>query len=225
MEELRQRISRMADTDEIKETLEEFLYRLVKPLLEHHPYAPSQRITVSICRSSSRRIAVGDWVEYRGGSSRLTAQIGQEKSLGRVVGLDKLNRPRLRWYDGQGWKKPYSFIEWSSSECTFSEDSEVRMLFPYQAAAQFLEAFACYPIEAEEETAPHDAVVSHEESDEFPVPEADGAPQYSISEYYREWAIWTEPRKRVMRLTTPSRPGRKLRHRWRPFPLEAPSAE
>lgn len=141
LEELRQRISRMADTDEIDETLKEFLEGLVKPLLENHAYAPSLEITVEVSRSSRSRIAVGDWVEYTGGDSRLSKQTGLDKSLGRVVSEDKLGRPQILWNSGRKWKQTYSLFS--------DSDFAVHVLFDYQADAQFPEAFRCYPTDTE----------------------------------------------------------------------------
>ena len=71
LEELRQRISRMADTDEIEEALEAFFRDFVTPLLEHHLYTPSLRVEVSVHRENYDRIATGDWVERMGEDRRL----------------------------------------------------------------------------------------------------------------------------------------------------------
>jgi hypothetical protein len=139
MEALRQRVSLMADTGEIGRALETFLKGLIKPLLERHPYAPSSTITVWVARKSGRYIDVGDWVEYEGRDARLTEQAGQDKALGRVVGQDRLDRPRVRWHNGQAWGKPYSLIDWG----------RVRVLFDFQAAERFPEAYGSYPADSE----------------------------------------------------------------------------
>ena len=137
MEELRQRLSRMADTQEIEKALGEFLADLVTPLLEHHAYTPSHHVSVSVRRTSSPRIGVGDWVEYKGGYKRVSEQIGGERSLGRVIGEDMLRRPRVRWYSGNEWLKPYSLFDQFS----------VSVLFDFQAAERYPEAFNGYPKE------------------------------------------------------------------------------
>jgi DNA repair photolyase len=152
LEELRQRIARMADTDEISDALEEFLSRLVAPLLEHHAYAPSHHVSVSVRRHKDNpreRISLDDWLEYRGGDSRLSDQIGGERSLGRVIGKDMLDRPRVRWYSGSEWLKPYSLFDQSS----------VRVLFDFQAAKQYPEAFNAYPPDAKDKTLPRKSPV------------------------------------------------------------------
>jgi len=137
LEELRQRLSRMADTQEIEKALGEFLADLVTPLLEHHAYTPSHHVSVSVRRTSSPRIGVGDWVEYKGGYKRVSEQIGGERSLGRVIGEDMLRRPRVRWYSGNEWLKPYSLFDQFS----------VSVLFDFQAAERYPEAFNGYPKE------------------------------------------------------------------------------
>jgi hypothetical protein len=141
LEELRQRIARIADTREINKALEEFLSRLVAPLLERHAYAPSHHDSVSVRRHKDNpreRISLDDWLEYRGEDPRITEQIGTEKSLGRVVGEDALGRPRVRWYSGsKKWIKPYSLFD----------ESSVRVLFDFQAAENYAEAFRSYPPE------------------------------------------------------------------------------
>jgi hypothetical protein len=139
LEGLRRQIFRMADTAEISSCLVSFLKELVGSLLANHPFLPAPWINVQISRPEKRRIAVGDWVGYKGGGQRLTKQIGQEAGLGRVVGVDKLSRPRIRWNDGYVWKKPYSLFE----------ESAVHVLFDYQAAAEYPSAFKTYPAEGQ----------------------------------------------------------------------------
>ena len=135
MEALRQQLSLMADTEEINHALREFLTGLIQPLLVHHPYSLSLRISVQVSRKSGRRIDEGDWVEYEGGDARLTKQAGRDKTLGRVEGQDRLYRPRVRWHNGQAWGKPYSLFD----------RSPVRVLFDFQAAERFPEAYGSYP--------------------------------------------------------------------------------
>ena len=157
LEQLRQRIARMADTREINRALEEFLSRLVAPLLLHHAYAPSHHVSVSVRRHEDNpreRISLGDWLEYRGGDARITEQIGTEKSLGRVVGKDALGRPRVRWYSGsKTWIKAYSLFD----------ESSVRVLFDFQAAENYAEAFRSYP---------HEQSTASEGEPEQPAPSA-----------------------------------------------------
>jgi alkylated DNA repair dioxygenase AlkB len=148
LEELRQRIACMADTDEIEKALKKFFDELVAPLLEHHAYAPAHHVSVSVRRHRNDhrdRISVGDWLEYRGRDRRLTEQIGAERSLGRVIGKDVLFRPRVRWYSGgKEWLKPYSLFGQSS----------VRVLFDFQAAEHYPEEFNSYLPDAEDEMVP-----------------------------------------------------------------------
>jgi len=135
MEALRQRVNLMADTADIDHALREFLTGLIQPLLPHHPYSPSLWISVQVSRKSGRRIDEGDWVEYEGGDARLTKQAGRDKTLGRVEGQDRLHRPRVRWHNGQAWGKP----------CSLFDRSPVRVLFDFQAAERFPEAYGSYP--------------------------------------------------------------------------------
>jgi len=195
-EEFRQRLNSMADTAEIEDALNTYLTELVLPLLNTHAYRPTLEITINVGRECHRRIAEGDWVEYRGGSNRLTTQIGREKSLGKVVGVNKADHPRIRWYDGTGWKKPYSFFpDWSSEDSPFA-DSEVRVLFEHQATDLFPEALHSYSDDYTGKKAPRPPLVAVEETDESQSSTASGTARYSISEYYGEFAIWIEPRKR-----------------------------
>jgi hypothetical protein len=137
VEEMRQGLAMMADTDDIEAALEKFLLMSSKPLVLHHPYAPSHTVRVIVDRVGGR-IALGDWLEYQGNDDRLDKQIGRHKTLGRVVGNDALHRPQVRWHDGKYWhKKPYSL---------FAEgNSAVRVLYDWQAAGQYPEPFITYP--------------------------------------------------------------------------------
>lgn len=147
MEALRQRVNLMADTHEIAEALQEFFSGLSQPLLEQHQYGPSSTICVKVSRRDCSRIAEGDWVEYKGGDTRLTERAGRDKALGRVVGMDTMSRPRIRWHNGQAWGKPYSLYHNYHA-------SSLRVLFAFQAAQQFPEAYGSYPAEGEGAAAP-----------------------------------------------------------------------
>lgn len=138
LEEVRQRVFRMADVEDIQKELEEYTTELLAPVLATHPYAVRHRVGVYVRRPDNKqRIAIGDWlesVEYCG--DRLKKLIGHPVALGRVVSFDQLNRPKVRWHDGQKWNKPYS---------RFDSDGKVRVLFDWQAAEKYPEAFGTYP--------------------------------------------------------------------------------
>lgn len=138
LEAVRQRVFRMADVQDINKELEEYTTQLLAPLLATHPYAVRPRVGVYVRRLDNKeRIAVGDWlesVEYCG--NRLKKLVGQPVAAGRVVSFDQLNRPKIRWHDGQKWSKPYS---------QFDGDGKVRVLFDWQAAERYPEAFGTYP--------------------------------------------------------------------------------
>lgn len=147
LEELRQRLSRMADTEEMSKALAKFVTDLLTPVLANHPYSPSHRVSVAISRKDKRRVDVGDWVGFVGGrSERLLKLIGEGKlGLGRVVGEDEFHRPRVRWHDGREWKKPYSLFE---------NDGRVHVLYGWQAVERYPEAFKSYPSDAGGKTVP-----------------------------------------------------------------------
>jgi hypothetical protein len=142
LEEFRQTLHRIADTEDMERALRQRLAELVAPLVTGHPHGSvSQNITVRISRPSKQRIDVGDWMEYGGKtkSDRLTEQIGSDRALGCVVGEDMLDRPKVLWHDGKQWmKKPYSL---------FDPDA-VRVLFDWQAAEKYPDAFNSYPRDA-----------------------------------------------------------------------------
>jgi hypothetical protein len=99
------------------------------------PYRPELQISVTFYRAGRARISAGDWVEYRGGDDRLTKQIGGEAALGRVIEADAFSRPRVTWFDGTKWLKPYSLFD----------QEAVNVLFADQAASAYPEAFSTYP--------------------------------------------------------------------------------
>lgn len=136
LESLRRELFRIADTWEAERILMSFLEELAKPLLAEHPNQPTLRVEVHLSRPEEPRVSVGDWVVYKGGDQRLRKQIGQDSALGRVVGVDKLNRPRIRWNDGSEWKKPYSLFD----------ETLIRVVFDYQAATTFPDAYSSYPV-------------------------------------------------------------------------------
>jgi hypothetical protein len=153
LEELGQKLSHMADTNEIAGELKTYLLKLVQPLFQRHAYTLATDISIQITRDGQYgRIVIDDWVEYRGGDTRLTKQTGQETTLGRVVGEDELRRPRVRWYDGQDWTKPYTLFNYqeNSSFDDDPSDDTVRVLFGHQAAERYPKAFSNYDAAKEE---------------------------------------------------------------------------
>jgi len=138
---LRSVLNRMADTAEIERTLQGTIEEFILSMLDQHPYMqvdtpsrPELQITVTLYRAGRARISAGDWVEYRVGDDRLTKQIGAEVALGRVVEADPFSRPRVTWFNGTKWVKPYAL---------FNEEA-VRVLFAGQAAVLYPDAFNSY---------------------------------------------------------------------------------
>jgi hypothetical protein len=137
LEELRQRVLRMADVEDIRKALEAYTTELLGPVLATHPQAVGHSVWVRVDRPGTQRIAVGDWLESVGCcGDRLKKLIGHHVGLGRVVSFDQLNRPKVRWHGGQKWSKPYS---------KFGSDGKVRVLFDWQAAEKYPETFGTYP--------------------------------------------------------------------------------
>ena len=134
-ESLRQRVFHMADTAEIDREIRAHLQKLVKPLLEDHPYKLSLQIGVNVSREDGRRLAVGDWLECTEVGPRLQERIGGNISVGRITGVDEAGRPKVRWHDGQEWKKAYSFSE---------SNGLVHVLFDWQVAERFPKEFSTY---------------------------------------------------------------------------------
>jgi hypothetical protein len=137
LEEVRQLVFRMADLQDIQKKLEEYTTELLGPVLAAHPYALRLRVAAYVRRPDNKqRIALGDWLEsVEDCGDRLKKLIGHSVGLGRVVSFDQLNRPKVRWHDGQKWSKPYS---------RFDSDGEVRVLFDWQAAGKYPAAFGTY---------------------------------------------------------------------------------
>ena len=138
---LRSVFNRMADTTDIESTLQDTLEEFILPMLDQHPYMqvdtpyrPELQISVTLYRAGRARISAGDWVEYRGGDDRLTKQIGAAAALGRVVEAEAFSRPRVTWFDGAKWLKPYSL---------FDQDA-VHVLFADQALSAYPDAFSAY---------------------------------------------------------------------------------
>jgi hypothetical protein len=138
---LRSILSRVADTAVIESALQDTLEEFILPMLDEHPYMqvdtpyrPELQISVILKRAGRARISVGDWVLYRGGDDRLTKQIGADGALGRVVNADAFSRPRIIWFSGTEWLKPYSL---------FNQEA-VQVLFADQAASIYPEAFSTY---------------------------------------------------------------------------------
>jgi len=131
----------MADTTDIENTLQDSLKEFILPMLDQHPYMqvdtpyrPGLQISATFHRAGRARISVGDWVEYRGGDDRLRNQIGSETALGRVVGADGFSRPRVTWFNGAKWVKPYALFD----------EEAVHVLFAEQAAVLYPNAFNSY---------------------------------------------------------------------------------
>jgi hypothetical protein len=131
----------MADTADIESTLQDTLEEFILPMLDQHPYMqvdtpyrPELQISVTLKRAGRARISAGDWVEYRGGDDRLTNQIGAEAALGHVVEADAFSRPRITWFDGRKWLKPYALFD----------QEAVHVLFADQAASAYPGAFDSY---------------------------------------------------------------------------------
>jgi hypothetical protein len=149
LEALRQRICRIADVEDIVKELREYTTGLLAPVLASHPYALRHWGSLSIERIGKGRIAVGDWLESVSGcGDRLKRLIGNPVTLGRVVGVDQLRRHKIRWHDGKRWSKPYS---------QFEGDGKVRVLFDWQAAEKYPEAFGTYPYDPEPPSPPASA--------------------------------------------------------------------
>jgi hypothetical protein len=141
MATLRNAFSRMADTADIESALQDTLEEFILPMLDQHPYMqvdtpyrPEVQVSVTLYRSGRARISAGDWVEYRGGDDRLTNQIGAEAALGHVVEADAFSRPRITWFDGRKWLKPYALFD----------QEAVHVLFADQAASAYPGAFDSY---------------------------------------------------------------------------------
>jgi len=138
---LRDVFNRMADTTDIENALQDTLQKITLPMLDQHPYMqidtpfrPKLEISVTFYRAGRARISAGDWVEYRGGDNRLTKQIGAEAALGRVVEADAFSRPRITWFNGTKWMKPYALFD----------EEAVHVLFADQAASAYPGAFDSY---------------------------------------------------------------------------------
>jgi predicted small secreted protein len=141
MATLRNVYNRMADTADIENALEVALEEFVQPMMAEHPYMqvgkpyrPELQISVTFYRAGRARINAGDWVEYRGGDDRLKKQIGAEAALGRVVEADGFSRPRITWFNGTKWVKPYALFD----------EEAVHVLFADQASSAYPEAFSTY---------------------------------------------------------------------------------
>jgi hypothetical protein len=155
LEELRQRVFRMADVEDIRKELNEYTTKLLAPVLANHPYVVRHEVSVRVFRRGLWRIEVGDWlesVEYCG--DRLKKLIGHAAGLGRVVSFDQLNRPKVRWHGGQKWSKPYS---------RFDGDGKVRVLFDWQAAEKYPESFGTYPSDPEPSSQPTTAMTPEQQ--------------------------------------------------------------
>jgi hypothetical protein len=135
---LRSVFNRMADTADIENALQEALEEFIQPMIAEHPYMqvdapyrPELQVSVTLYRPGRSRINAGDWVEYRGGDDRLKKQIGAEAALGHVVEADGFSRPRITWFNGTKWMKPYALFD----------EEAVHVLFADQAAVLYPDAF------------------------------------------------------------------------------------
>ena len=126
LEELRQWISLMADTDDIQHAVQKYVNELFAPLREEGLVLMFQ---VSARREGRERVDSGDWVE-------LTSRGGTDKQLGRVVDRDKLCRPRIRWFEDGGWQVPRSLFA--------SSGDHPHVLSATEAQDNYPDAFACY---------------------------------------------------------------------------------
>ena len=52
--------------------------------------------------------------------------------------MDNLGRPRIRWHNRQAWGKPYTLFHNDNAR-------SLRVLFAFQAAGRFPEAYGSYP--------------------------------------------------------------------------------
>jgi hypothetical protein len=126
LEELRQWISLMADTDDIQHAVQKYVNELFAPLREEGLVLMFQ---VSARREGRERVDSGDWVE-------LTSRGGTDKQLGRVVDRDKLCRPRIRWFEDGGWQVPRSLFA--------NSGDHPHVLSATEAQDNYPDAFACY---------------------------------------------------------------------------------
>jgi hypothetical protein len=135
LEELRQQITRMADTDDIQRTVHQYIDDLFEPLCEGGLVLT---ISVSARHEGRPRIESGDWVESR-------PHRGTEMRIGRVVDRDKLLRPRIRWFEDGAWQEPRSLYANSGEHPHVLSAAEARDKYP--------DGFACYlPSKAEIES-------------------------------------------------------------------------
>jgi DNA repair photolyase len=131
LQELCQRVSRMADTDDMCPAVKKYLDDMFEPLRQQ---GINLSFTVSAGRRGRNRINFGDWVELVG--------IRVENRLGKVVGNDKLDRPRVRWFNSGSWQSARSFIH--------NSDGKLHVFSPDEARDKFPDAFACYRLTAAE---------------------------------------------------------------------------
>jgi len=135
LDELGQRISRMADTDDIVPAVQTYLDHLFEPL---HDGGLVLKFIVSARRAGRERIDFGDWVE-------LIPYRGTDKQMGRVVGRDKLRRPVIRWFHAGAWQKPRSLFN--------NSGGRTHVLSAEEAQGAYPDVFASYrPTNAEMET-------------------------------------------------------------------------
>lgn len=124
-EELRQRIHRMADVRDIGEAVTAYVKELVQPLVIGHPLSLNINGNAYAGRKAGD-VQVNDWVENKDG----------KKMLGRVTDKDGMMRNKIRWFkDGQ----------WQPARSPIGDFSiVVRVLFDWQAAEKYPEAFATW---------------------------------------------------------------------------------
>ena len=121
----------MADTDDMCPAVKKYLDDMFEPLRQQ---GINLSFTVSAGRRGRNRINFGDWVEL--------VRIRVENRLGKVVGNDKLDRPRVRWFNSGSWQSARSFFHTS--------DGKLHVLSPDEARDKFPDAFACYRLTAAE---------------------------------------------------------------------------
>ena len=127
LEGLRQRISRMADTDDIEPAVQKYVNELFAPLCEGGLVVT---LRVSARREGRERVDAEDWVE-------LISRGGTDNQLGRVVDRDKLGRPRIRWFENGGWQEPRSLFA--------NSGDHPHVLSAAEAQDKYPDAVVCYP--------------------------------------------------------------------------------
>lgn len=125
LEELWQRVSRMADTNDIQPAVTRYVTDMFAPF---HQRGLILSFLVSTRREGRGRIEIGDWIELLGS--------GHEDQLGKVVGRDALKRPMIRWFASGQWHSPRSFFN--------NSRGKLHVLSAEEARDDYSDAFASY---------------------------------------------------------------------------------